>query len=111
MKSDRTKAGVLLALLMLAACGGSPLPCNGPQDCGGNACCLTIPGLSGSTTLGCTASPSACVPARAPDRMTRLCREDGDCTAGGISTNETRCCHASVMSQQAMTCTDPTLCD
>jgi hypothetical protein len=107
---QRTKAAVVLALLALAACGGSSLPCSGPPDCGGNACCLTIPDLSGSTTLVCTSSPSACAPVRGLDQVTRLCHTDADCTAGGISTSETRCCHASVMSQPAMTCTYPSHC-
>lgn len=65
--------------------GGFEAQCNGPANCGGNPCCITIG--SGFTVQGvaCTTSPSACVPAVNPSTqsgMDRACHTDGDCTSG-----------------------------
>jgi len=96
----------LFSLLLLAACDTQRLPCYGPEDCSGNACCLIIPsGANGSTTLSCTPTPQSCPPRFTIDaHYNRLCEKDADCTAGGIDTNEKTCCPSSVMSHAAGTC-------
>ena len=98
----------LLLLALLSFGCEQALPCYGPQDCHGNACCFDFP----STNLGlgprvyCTTSADACVPANNMDtQTTRLCGTPADCTAGGISTVETICCPSTVMNRYARTCT------
>jgi hypothetical protein len=100
------RLSTILAALALA-CGGQRLPCYGPEDCSGNACCLEIATTnSGSNGVSCTATPQSCPPAFTVEaHYTRMCKTDADCTAGGISTNEAKCCPSSVMSEAAGTCT------
>jgi hypothetical protein len=110
----RNAATALLAsglLAIAAACDSSRLPCYGPADCGGNACCLRIPILAGPITVACGASPDACPPSQTFDMSTtRLCQTEADCTAGGISTSENKCCRASVSGHAAKSCTGPSRC-
>ena len=99
---------VFAALLLTAACE-APLPCEGPSDCRGNACCFVYQYTYGGkpTAVYCTGSADACVPTVDISNITtRLCRADEDCVAGGISTSETLCCAASVLSRYARTCTN-----
>ena len=95
----------LCALVLLAGCEG-PLPCGGPSECHGNACCYDIPLTSqAGPAVYCTASPDACAPTQRLDlARTRLCHTNADCTAGGISTYEATCCPSSVMSRAAGSC-------
>jgi hypothetical protein len=65
--------------------GGFEAQCNGPSNCGGNPCCITIG--QGFTVQGvtCTMAPSACPPmvnAQTQAGMDRACHVDADCTAG-----------------------------
>ncbi|MGZ3443090.1 MAG: hypothetical protein ACXVDD_26395 [Polyangia bacterium] len=65
--------------------GGFQAQCNGPANCGGNPCCITIG--SGFTVQGvvCTTSASACPPmvnAQTQSGMDRACHVDADCVAG-----------------------------
>ncbi len=69
--------------------GGFEAQCKGPDNCGGNPCCITIG--SGFTPQGviCTTSPSACVPSvslQTQSGMDRACHVDADCTSG-VPTN------------------------
>jgi len=52
--------------------GGTPLICDGPEDCRGDQCCLSV-GLPGELTC----SPRACV------NLT-LCHQDQDCSEDKI---------------------------
>ena len=107
-------ASTALALTLLAgavACNQGSLPCFGPADCAGNACCLQVPILTAETLVYCTRSPAACPPMQTTDySTTRLCHIDADCTAGGISTVENVCCRASVLGVSARSCTAPSRC-
>jgi hypothetical protein len=65
--------------------GGFEAQCNGPANCGGNPCCITIG--SGFTVEGveCGASASACPPmvnATTQSGTDRACHVDADCVAG-----------------------------
>lgn len=101
-------AGVVFFAL-LVGCGQAPLPCDGPKQCGGNACCFNYqytygPG-SVSTSVACAGSPADCVPTiTTTDYVTRLCQTDADCVAGGISTSFPVCCPASVIDHYARSC-------
>ena len=69
--------------------GGFEAQCNGPANCGGNPCCITIG--SGFTVQGvtCTTSASACQPmvdTGTQSGMDRACHTNADCTAGLPST-------------------------
>src|SRR4051812_3730919 len=99
-------AAITLLAAALFACDSGRLTCYGPQDCSGNACCYFIPtGANGGNTLQCTATPQSCEPKFTVDgHFNRLCETDADCTAGGITTNENKCCPSSVMSHAAGTC-------
>src|ERR1700694_817961 len=107
------RGALLLAPMMLAlaaSCGGSNLPCNGPSECVGNPCCLIIAsatyrGSNAQTSVSCTSAPSACAPSYGLNtQVTRLCQVDADCTAGGVTTGEPKCCPTSVLSHRAKTC-------
>src|SRR4051812_32328439 len=103
---------LLAAGIALAACGPG-LPCEGPSECGGNACCFITPTESGTSTpfVTCTASPTACAePDTIDTRKRRMCHTDADCTAGGVTTAYTKCCKASVMGVGSHSCTSPSLC-
>jgi hypothetical protein len=53
------------------ACAGVVLSCDGPEDCSGGVCCLTLSGSSCSATNSCPG--------------TRLCRDDSQCAGSGAS--------------------------
>ena len=84
---------LLLVVLTSLSCSGSQSgACEGPQDCGGNPCCFRVVDVR---ELGQSCEPTAngCVPVMGVDTLTtRLCRADGDCTSGGITTTLTHCC-------------------
>jgi hypothetical protein len=103
---------LLLLGLLTAACE-TPLPCYGPAECGGNACCFITPTEQGGLPyVSCTTSPTGCsVGDTIEARSRRMCESDADCVAGPISTAYTKCCTASVMSHGAKTCTSPGLCN
>ncbi len=105
------KAAALVSAMLLVACEGA-LPCDGPEQCSGNACCyVRYTVRSGSDYVGCTAAPDACAEKDTVyENHRRLCQTDADCTAGNVSTVYTKCCRASVFSHAAMTCTSPGLC-
>ena len=107
MQPNRRLPVVLAFLALLAAACESPLPCDGPQQCGGNACCFDLPTDVGGQgpRVYCTGSADACTPfVRINQTTTRLCETDADCTAGGISTVWVNCCPSSVMNRFAKTC-------
>ncbi len=54
-------------------CEGASAECDGPEDCGGNACCGTVTGMSFSATCSDTTT--------CPGGL-RFCHTDGDCTQG-----------------------------
>lgn len=97
---------LLILAVLTAACEAGPLACNGPSDCGGNACCLDFGiGYKGTTNVYCTGAPDACRPVQTVDSViTRMCTRDADCTAGGISTTANRCCASTVANHYAGTC-------
>ncbi|MCA1828606.1 MAG: hypothetical protein ABR567_21840 [Myxococcales bacterium] len=101
----------MLALILLALAGcQSPLPCDGPEQCGGNACCFDFPigYLGQGPAVYCTSAPDACHPTETLNtRTTRMCETDADCVAGGISTVWSHCCPSSVMDRAANTCGGP----
>jgi hypothetical protein len=106
-KARRAVALIASALLAAAAgCEGGSLPCAGPSDCSGNACCYDLPiTYAGGPAIYCTSSPTACAPKQFVDMSrTRLCRVDADCTAGPIDTAEAKCCPSAVASHAAGTC-------
>ena len=111
MTADFCKpAAVVLAVAALAGCGQGPLACDGPEQCGGNACCFDLPldvnGLG--PDVYCTGSPDACLPKTTVSTLTtRLCETDADCVAGGISTVWPYCCPSSVNNHAAKTCGGP----
>ena len=102
---------LLLGLALVAACGPG-LPCEGPKDCGGNACCFVTPTEHGGTPyVTCTSAPTGCaIGDTIEERDRRVCQTDDDCVAGGIDTKYTKCCLASVGFRGAHTCTSPGLC-
>lgn len=75
--------------------GGFTAECNGPADCGGNPCCITIASGFQVTKVACTNAPSACPPmvdAQTQSGQDRACHADGDCTAGVMSPSLPDCC-------------------
>jgi hypothetical protein len=101
----------ILAVILFAAAGcETALPCDGPQQCGGNACCFDFPigYLGQGPAVYCTSAPSSCNPGETlSTRTTRICQTDADCVAGGISTQWHYCCPSSVMNRPANTCSGP----
>jgi hypothetical protein len=74
--------------------GGLPIQCNGPAQCGGNPCCLTLENQTPTGFL-CTNAPGDCPPMLAMgSSQTRACKYDGDCTAGLTSSMAPTCCHS-----------------
>ena len=59
--------------------------CNGPANCGGNPCCITIGSGFTVESVACTSAPSACpsmIDATKQSGVDRACHVDADCTAG-----------------------------
>lgn len=77
--------------------GGVPVQCRGPDNCGGDPCCVTIMN-NVPTMVSCTAAADACKTmytfngAMIQSGQTRLCHLDGDCTSGDSSTQYPNCC-------------------
>ncbi len=110
MTSDFRKAALVACAAVLTAGCETPLPCDGPSNCTGNACCFDFPtsNLGFGPAVYCTGAADACVPNVTIDtRTTRLCETDADCVAGGISTVWDTCCPSSVMNRAAKTCGGP----
>lgn len=82
--------------------GGFIAECDGPEDCGGNPCCITInAGFSVGGVL-CGASATDCPPAVDPNTQSgkdRACHVDGDCAAGAPGTMLPDCCTNSATGQ------------
>jgi hypothetical protein len=82
--------------------GGLPITCQGPGNCGGNPCCITLDN-SALTSISCTSAASQCAPALSGSGsgMTRSCNYDGDCTYG-LSGNPPYpdCCHLTSNNQR-----------
>lgn len=81
---------------LAGACGdaGVPVSCGGPTDCMGDPCCLTVQN-SLPTQVVCTNMANACVPSfnlATKSGTTRICRNDADCTSGGVTTSYGTCC-------------------
>jgi hypothetical protein len=65
--------------------GGFQAQCNGPANCGGNPCCITIGSGFTVQSVICGNAPSACPPmvnAQTQSGMDRACHVDADCVAG-----------------------------
>jgi hypothetical protein len=74
--------------------GGYPIQCRGPEQCGGNPCCLNI-NTGAPTGISCTSAATECKPALdvfTRTGKTRLCHVDADCTAGAQGTILNACC-------------------
>jgi len=65
--------------------GGFQAQCNGPANCGGNPCCITIASGFKVQSVTCTTAASDCPPmvdAQTQSGMDRACHVDADCTTG-----------------------------
>lgn len=88
-----------------ASCGdgGFQAQCNGPANCGGNPCCITIGAGFTVESVLCTASPTACPPMVSPSTqsgMDRACHVDGDCTSGVSGTPQLPDCCTNTQTMQ-----------
>jgi hypothetical protein len=70
-------------------CMGGTIACDGPEDCGGNACCASVMGMSGSAMCG--TAPMMCMGFAA-----QLCHADADCPAG-MGGTAGHCCPPTAM--------------
>jgi hypothetical protein len=64
---------------------GFEAQCNGPSNCGGNPCCITIGAGFTVQSVVCSTSASSCPPmvnATTQSGMDRACHVDADCIAG-----------------------------
>jgi hypothetical protein len=73
--------------------GGFTVQCRGPQNCGGNPCCVTTVGFVPQLVV-CTTHPTDCQPnvAISGDGMDRGCNVDSDCTSGVSNPSLPDCC-------------------
>lgn len=93
----------------LAGCpdGNFPVACDGPEDCGGNPCCVDVKGAMLSAGAVCTAKPSECVPQlqlQTQSGRSRLCHVNADCTAGVANSELPLCCRVQQGGQQVQVC-------
>jgi hypothetical protein len=75
--------------------GGFVAQCRGPQDCGGNPCCVTLQNNYSIHDVSCAHAQTDCVPSvdtTTGSGQDRACNVDGDCTAGAPGTNLPNCC-------------------
>lgn len=75
--------------------GGFVAECKGPENCGGNPCCITIGSGFTVQSVMCTTSASACPPmvnVQTQSGMDRACKVDADCTAGVAMPQLPDCC-------------------
>ncbi|HZS38424.1 MAG TPA: hypothetical protein VFF06_16430 [Polyangia bacterium] len=84
-----------------ASCGdaGVPVSCRGPDNCGGDPCCVTIAN-NVPQSVACTSAPTACPTmytfsgSMISSGQTRLCHTNNDCTSGLSNTQYPDCCTA-----------------
>lgn len=83
--------------------GGFTAECKGPENCGGNPCCITIGSGFQVQSVTCTMHPTDCPPmvsATTQSGMDRACRVDGDCTSGVMNASLPDCCTNKMTSQK-----------
>ncbi|MDB4965437.1 MAG: hypothetical protein JWN44_1126 [Myxococcales bacterium] len=83
--------------------GGFVAECKGPENCGGNPCCITIGSGFMIQDVVCTTSPSACPPmvnVQTQSGMDRACKVDTDCTAGVSMPSLPDCCTNTMTAQK-----------
>jgi hypothetical protein len=65
--------------------GGFTAECKGPENCGGDPCCITIGSGFNVQSVACATSASGCAPAinaATQSGTDRACHVDADCIAG-----------------------------
>ena len=93
-----------------ADAGGFALQCDGPEDCGGNPCCVNINGTKPPKDSYCTMKTSDCQPTIDVNTfmgMTRFCHVDGDCTHDAPNGTLKECCTGTYSGQKQHICFDP----
>ena len=95
---------------MTCMAGNLKIACDGPAQCGGNPCCLTVKNLLGGPTpqdIVCGMGPTDCAPALdllAQKLISRRCAMDADCTAGAPMTQLPTCCTGAFGGQSIRFC-------
>jgi hypothetical protein len=75
--------------------GGFTAECKGPENCGGNPCCITIGNGFQVKSVACTQAASACPPMimlQTQSGQDRACKVDADCTSGVAMPQLPDCC-------------------
>ncbi len=75
--------------------GALTIACDGPEQCGGNPCCVDVQNAMFNGGAMCTAAPTDCAPTfdiQKRSGMDRLCHNDNDCTSGAANSQAPNCC-------------------
>jgi hypothetical protein len=95
---------VTLSCMQSCPDGGIPFTCDGPEDCGGDPCCVPFNNGQASGTM-CTMQANACVPMlQNLNGQTRMCHADVDCTSGVQNPTLPDCCSAPASGLQGHFC-------
>ncbi len=91
--------------------GSVDVMCGGPENCGGNPCCVNIQGMMLAGGVSCGKTMDACQPnVGLNGGMDRLCHTDDDCTRSAPNnTNLTQCCTLMMNGQSTHICLNNTL--
>lgn len=90
--------GMMAMPMCMDSCpdGDFTVACDGPEDCKGNPCCVSINNaMIDGAGAQCTMQPDSCPPKvdiQSRSGMDRLCHIDADCTAGAPNTQLPSCC-------------------
>jgi hypothetical protein len=86
-----------------ASCpSGFVAQCRGPENCGGNPCCINVTAGWKVHDVSCTTALTDCPPMidlTAGSGQNRACHTDGDCTVGAPKTNLPNCCTNTMTAQ------------